>query len=317
MTGSAQANTGAISGQQPALAMRMHGGAESERRWPRKFEGPRGADVIWAAAFLVPYIALLLGFVLYPICFGFWLGGQAQNFEDLFDNPLFWTTVFNTFLLAGVGVNTMLILAFLLSGFFILPGRWIKALLVLFMLPWALPALPAFLSIHWMFIGYGGFLNSALEMLFGVEGPIWFNSYPLAMGLNVLAYMWKWMPFWTLVFLAGRLAIPQDIYDAAAVDGASGISRFTFITFPLLANLYLVSTLLASLWAVADFVTTYFVSSGAPALQTEVLATFTFRMMFDYGYVELGLAAGLILLPLTIPMAVLLIRRLQTTEMQL
>ena len=160
-------------------------------------------------------------------------------------------------------------------------------------------------------------MNSALETIFGVEGPIWFNSYALAMGANILSYIWKWMPFWTLVFLAGRLAIPQDIYEAAAVDGASGLRRFTFITFPMLANLYLVCTLLATLWSVADFVTTYFVSSGAPALMTEVLATFSFRMMFDYGYVELGLAAGLIVLPVTIPLTILLIRRLQTTEMQL
>ncbi len=279
--------------------------------------GPRGSDVSWAVAFLIPYVGVLLAFVLYPICFGLWLGSQAEGYEDLFDNPLFWTTVFNTFLLVGVGVNVMLFLAFLLSGFFILPGRWIKALLVLYMLPWALPALPAFLSLHWMFIGYGGFMNSALETIFGVEGPIWFNSYALAMGANVLSYIWKNMPFWTLVFLAGRLAIPQDIYEAAAVDGATGLRRFTFITFPLLANLYLVCTLLATLWSVADFVTTYFVSSGAPALMTEVLATFAFRMMFDYGYVELGLAAGLIVLPVTIPLTILLIRRLQTTEMQL
>jgi multiple sugar transport system permease protein len=306
-----------MSGAQQALAMRAHRRAASVRLPPWTFSGPRGSDVAWAVAFLVPYIGILLGFALYPICFGLWLGSQAQGYADLFDNPLFWTTVFNTFMLAGVGVNVMLFLAFLLSGFFILPGRWIKALLVVFMLPWALPALPAFLSMHWMFIGYGGFLNSALETIFGVQGPIWFNSYEWAMGLNVLAYVWKWMPFWTLVFLAGRLAIPQDIYDAAAVDGASGLSRFTFITFPLLSNLYLVSALLATLWAVADFVTAYFVSSGAPALETEVLATFTFRMMFDYGYVKLGLAAGLIVLPLTVPLTILLIRRMQTAEVQL
>lgn len=306
-----------MSGAEQAIRLRVGRIGVFAWRPPWRFEGPRGSDVTWAIAFLIPYAGVLVAFVLYPLCFGFWLGSRAEGYEELFDNPLFWRTLFNTFLLAGVGVNVMLFAAFLLSGFFILPGRWIKALLVLFMLPWALPALPAFLSMHWMFIGYGGFLNSALETIFGVEGPIWFNSYELAMGLNVLAYVWKWMPFWTLVFLAGRLAIPQDIHDAASVDGASGISRFAFVTFPLLANLYLVSTLLATLWAVGDFVTAYFVSSGAPALETEVLATFTFRMMFDYGYVELGLAAGLIILPLTIPLTILLIRRLQTTEIQL
>jgi multiple sugar transport system permease protein len=170
---------------------------------------------------------------------------------------------------------------------------------------------------HWMLIGYGGFLNSVLEVLFDIDGPIWFNSYPLAMGANILAYIWKWMPFWTLVFLAGRMAIPEDIYEAAAVDGATGIRRFTFVTFPLLANLYLICTLLSVLWTVGDFTTAYFVSSGAPALQTEVLATYAFRTAFDRGYPEIAVAAVMSTLPALIPIAILLMRRMQATEVQL
>ena len=305
-----------MSGTQQVIG--LHRPAAIGRTWRPPWQGgPRGSDFSWAVAFLVPYVAVFLAFVLYPIAFGLWLGGKPKSYAELFDNPEYLTTVVNTLLLVGVGVNVKLFLAFLLSGFFILPGRWIKGLLVLYMLPWALPALPAFLSLHWMLIGYGGFLNSALETLFGIDGPIWFNSYGLAMGANILAYIWKWMPFWTLVFLAGRMAIPRDIYEAAAVDGATGLRRFTFVTFPLLANLYLVSTLLSTLWTVGDFTTAYFVSSGAPALMTEVLATYSFRMTFDYGYVDLGLAAALSALPVLIPVTILLIRRLQATEVQL
>jgi len=305
-----------MSGTQQVIG--LHRPAAIGRIWRPPWQGgPRGSDFSWAVAFLVPYVAVFLAFVLYPIAFGLWLGGKPKSYAELFDNPEYLTTVVNTLLLVGVGVNVKLFLAFLLSGFFILPGRWIKGLLVLYMLPWALPALPAFLSLHWMLIGYGGFLNSALETLFGIDGPIWFNSYGLAMGANILAYIWKWMPFWTLVFLAGRMAIPRDIYEAAAVDGATGLRRFTFVTFPLLANLYLVSTLLSTLWTVGDFTTAYFVSSGAPALMTEVLATYSFRMTFDYGYVDLGLAAALSALPVLIPVTILLIRRLQATEVQL
>ena len=243
-------------------------------------------------------------FVVYPVVYGLWLGSDPALYADLFADPRYLTTVVNTLLLVGVGVNVKMFLAFLLSGFFMQRSRWIKALLVLYMLPWALPALPAFLS-HALdaVIGYGGFLNSALEALFGIDGPIWFNSYALAMGANILAYIWKWMPFWTLVFLAGRMAIPQDIYEAAAVDGATGIRRFTFVTFPLLANLYLICTLLSTLWTIGDFTTAYFVSSGAPALQTEVLATYGFRVAFDYGYPELGVAAVMSALPVLIPIA--------------
>lgn len=279
--------------------------------------GPRGSDVSWAIAFLIPYVAVFLAFVVYPVGFGLWLGRKPEFYAELFGNPHYLTTVVNTLLLVGIGVNLKMFLALLLSGFFMRRSRWIKGLLVLYMLPWALPALPAFLSLHWMLIGYGGFLNSALETLFGIDGPIWFNSYGLAMGANILAYIWKWMPFWTLVFLAGRMAIPQDIHDAAAVDGATGVSGFVFVTFPLLANLYLVSTLLSTLWTVGDFTTAYFVSSGAPALMTEVLATFSFRVTFDHGYPELGLAAVLSALPVLIPVTLLLMRRLQAMEVQL
>jgi multiple sugar transport system permease protein len=84
-----------------------------------------------------------------------------------------------------------------------------------------------------------------------------------------------------------------------------------------LANLYLVSTLLSTLWTVGDFTTAYFVSSGAPALQTATLATFGFRMAFDQGYPRLGVAAVMATLPLLIPITILLMRRLQATEVQL
>jgi multiple sugar transport system permease protein len=288
------------------------------RPWrPPWHGGLHGSDVAWTIAFCLPYVAIFLAFVVYPVAYGLWLGSKPELYAELLANPHYPTTVINTLLLVGIGVNVKMFLAFLLSGFFIRRSRWIKALLVLYMLPWALPALPAFLSLHWMLIGYGGFLNSALETLFNIDGPIWFNSYWLAMGANILAYVWKWMPFWTLVFLAGRMAIPQDVYEAAAVDGATGIRRFTFVTFPLLANLYLICTLLSTLWTVGDFTTAYFVSSGAPALSTEVLATFGFRVAFDHGYPELGVAAVMSALPVLIPITILLMRRLQATEVQL
>jgi len=306
-----------MSGTQQALELGRPV-AISRAMWRPPWRGGlRGSEYAWAVAFFLPYVAVFLAFVVYPIGYGLWLGSDIALYQQLFDDPRYLNTVVNTLLLAGVGVNLKMFLAFLLSGFFIRKGRWIKALLVVYMLPWALPALTAYISMHWMFIGYGGLLNSALEVLFDVDGPIWFNSYWLAMGVNILGYIWKWMPFWTLVFLAGRLAIPQDIYEAAAVDGASGLRRFAFVTFPLLANLYLVCVLLSTLWTVGDFMAPYLVSSGAPALQTMVLATYGYRMAFDFGYPHLGIAAAISALPVLIPITLLLMRRLQATEMQL
>lgn len=277
---------------------------------------PDRAETLWAVAFLAPYGAVFAAFVAYPIGFSLWLGADLNAFRELLAYPRYPAAVVNTLLLAGIGVNLKMLLAFLLSGLFVHRSRGARILLALFMLPWALPALPAYLSMHWMFIGYGGFLNSALEHL-GVDGPVWFNSYALAIGVNVLAYIWKWLPFWTLVFLAGRLAIPREILEAAALDGATGLRGLVWVTFPLLANLYLVCTLLSALWTVGDFTTAYYVSNGAPALSTDVVATFAFRTAFDHGHPALGLAAVLAMLPVTVPLALILMRRLQVTGVRL
>ena len=82
----------------------------------------------------------------------------------------------NTLLFLALGVNVKLFLALLLSGFFMRPGWWTKALLMIFVLPWAVPQLPTFISIHWMLNGEWGLLNNALYILFGVEGPSWLND---------------------------------------------------------------------------------------------------------------------------------------------
>ncbi len=89
------------------------------------------------------------------------------------------------------------------------------------------------------------------------------------------------MPFWTVILLAGRMAIPPEIYDAAKVDGATGLRRFVHVSFPLLANLYLVCTLLSTIFTLGDFNTVTFVTGGGPANSTHVLATLGIRDAFD------------------------------------
>jgi multiple sugar transport system permease protein len=125
------------------------------------------------------------------------------------------------------------------------------------------------------------------------------------------------MPFWTLIFLAARMTIPRNIYDAAEVDGATGTRRFVHVTFPLLANLYLLCTLLSTLWTLGDFTTVYLVSGGGPSGTTEVLATLGFHYAFDFGNPALGVAAVLSALPVLIPIVIVLMRKLQTSTVQL
>src|SRR5262249_57884288 len=104
---------------------------------------------------------------------------------------------------------------------------------------------------------------------------------------------------------------------AAGVHGAAGVMRSTDVIFPLLANLYLICALLSTLFPLGDFNSVYFVSGGGPALSTHVLATLGIRDAFEIARPELGVAVVMSALPLMIPLVILLMRKLHTTEVQL
>jgi multiple sugar transport system permease protein len=282
---------------------------------PRRHRHLHGSDFIWAIAFVLPYVAVFFVFVVYPFGYALWMAGKPSLYAELIADPSYLRTVVNTLLFVGLGVNVKMFLALLLSGFFLRPRRWIRPLLAVFILPWAIAAAQACVSFHWMLQGEG-LVNGVLSELFGTNGPIWFNDRWLALGSNIVVYIWKWMPFWTIIFLAARMKIPRDIYDSAEVDGATGTRRFVHVTFPLLANLYLLCTLLSTLWTVGDFTTVYLVSGGGPAGLTHVLATLGFHYAFDTARPALGVAAALSALPVLIPIAIVLMRRLKTSEVE-
>ncbi len=254
-------------------------------------------------------MALFLVFVAYPVVYGLWLGHNPSLYAELFEDPIYQRTLVNTVLYLAIGVNLKMFGALLLSGFFMRRGWWVKGLLLIYVLPWAVPALPTFISIHWMLNrpNNGACSTTMLWALFGVDGPGWVEtSRWLALGSVIASHIWKWMPFWTVILLAGRMAISQELYEAADVDGATGLRRFVHVTFPLLANLYLVCTLLSTIFTLGDFNSVYFVSGGGPALSTHVLATLGIRDAFDIARPELGVAAVMSALPLVIPLVILL-----------
>src|ERR671922_535850 len=279
--------------------------------------GLQGSEFTWAVAFIVPYIGVFLAFVVYPALYGLWMGSNPSLYTEVFSDPIYLNTVVNTLIFLAFGVNVKLFLALLLSGFFMRPGWWMKVLLLIFVLPWAVPQISTFISIHWMLNGEWGFFNNVLYKVFHIEGPHWLNERWTALGSVIVSHIWKWTPFWTLILLAGRMAIPLDIRDTAKVDGATGLRGFVHITFPLLANLYLICTLLSTIFLLGDFNAVYFVSGGGPANTTQVLATLGIRNAFEIAQPRLGVAAVMSALPMVIPLVIVLMRKLRTSEVQL
>jgi multiple sugar transport system permease protein len=279
--------------------------------------GLMGSDYLWALAFITPYIGVFLAFVIYPVSYGLWLGSSPASYRALFADPVYPEAVVNTLIYLAIGVNLKLFLALLLSGFFMRKGWWIKTLLLVFILPWAVPGIPSFISIHWMLNGQWGLINNTIWDLFQIDGPPWLDQSTLALGSVIYAYIWKWLPFWTIIFLAGRMAIPRELYEAAEVDGASKLDRFTNVTWPLMASLYVVCTLLSTIWSLGDFNSVHFISGGGPALSTHVLATLGIRDAFELGDPRMGMACVISALPLLIPLVIVLMRKLSKGEVQL
>src|SRR5215470_17997118 len=123
-----------------------------ETRSPRR-GNLRRADVIWGLAFVAPYAAVFLAFIVYPFGYALWLASDPSLYPELIADPLYLPTLVNTLLFVGLGVNVKMFLALLLSGFFLRPQWWIRVLLVIFMLPWLIAAAQVGISFHWMLIG--------------------------------------------------------------------------------------------------------------------------------------------------------------------
>jgi len=258
---------------------------------------------------VVPYLLVFVVFVLYPVGYGLWLARHPDSYVKLAEDPIFFRTAINTIVFLVVAINLKMAVALGLSGFFVQSRWWIKILSALFILPWAVPSIPTILSVRFMLNPEWGVINSTIFRLTALDGPNWLNDPTLAMTFSMLMHIWKSLPFWTLILLAGRLAIPSEQYEAASVDGATRLQKFRFITWPAMRSLYLTSTILSMIWTLGDFNSVYLLTGGGPADLTHVLATLGIRYL-RLDQVDLAMASVVVALPLVLPLVYFMMKRL-------
>jgi len=264
---------------------------------------------LWGALLLAPYVVIFIVFVVYPVGYGLWLARHPQSYVQLANDPVFAEAIFNTLVFLIVAINLKMIAALLLSGFFVTARPWIKWLSVLFILPWAVPSIPTILSIRFMLNPEWGLINSLIFRFTGADGPNWLNDPWLALSIAMLVHIWKSLPFWTLILVAGRLAIPAEHYEAASVDGATTWQKFKYITWPSMRTLYLTCTILSMIWTLGDFNSVYLLTGGGPADLTHVLATLGIRYL-RLDQVDLSMAAIVVALPAVLPLVYFMMKRL-------
>src|SRR5437016_9891646 len=264
---------------------------------------------VWGIVLLTPYLLVFLAFVVYPVGYGLWLARQPSSYVTLYHAPIFARAAVNTLIFLVIGINIKMLIALFLSGFFVVQRAWIKWLSVLFILPWAVPSIPTILSVRFMLNPEWGVINTLIFKLTGGDGPNWLNNPTLALGFSMLMHVWKSLPFWTLILIAGRLAIPAEQYEAASVDGATNWQKFRFITWPSMRSLYLTSSILSMIWTLGDFNSVYLLTGGGPADLTHVLATLGIRYL-RLDQVDLAMASIVVALPLVLPLVYFMMKRL-------
>jgi len=258
---------------------------------------------------VLPYVLVFLVFVVYPVGYGLWLARHPGSYEKLIEDPIFFRSLVNTLIFLIVAINVKMVIAMVLSGFFVTERWWIKILSLIFILPWALPSIPTILSVRFMLNPEWGVINSLIFKLTGADGPNWLNNPTLALGFAMLMHVWKSLPFWTLILIAGRLAIPSEQYEAASVDGATNWQKFRFITWPAMRTLYVTSLILSMIWTLGDFNSVYLLTGGGPADLTHVLATLGIRYL-RLDQVDLSMASIVVAMPLVLPLVYFMMKRL-------
>jgi multiple sugar transport system permease protein len=264
---------------------------------------------VWGVILLAPYVVLFFVFVLYPVLYGLWLARHPESYVALVNDPIFGSSVVNTLVFLIVAINIKMMIALALSGFFVTARPWIKVLSVLFILPWAVPSIPTILSIRFMLNPEWGVINQVIFKLTGEDGPNWLNDRWLALSMAMTVHVWKSLPFWTMIMIAGRLAIAKELYEAASVDGASTWQQFRFITWPSMRTLYLTSTILSMIWTLGDFNSVYLLTGGGPADLTHILATLGIRYL-RLDQVDLAMATIVCAMPLVLPLVYFMMKRL-------
>lgn len=242
-----------------------------------------------------------------------------NNFIAIVQDPVFQTSLVNTFIFTLISQLLVLVLATILALALIknFPGRPIVRFLIL--LPWAAPIVLGTLGWKWIFDSSFSALNWVL-LATGVLGPndwiYWLGGGgpALAMAAIITVHVWRMLPFATVILLAGLTSIPQDILDAATVDGAGFLRRLFEITLPLMLPIVVVAVLFGVVFTFTDMSVVYLLTNGGPYNSTHVLASLAFQQGILGGDLGRGAAIAIFLLPLLVIVAVVMLRVARRTE---
>jgi multiple sugar transport system permease protein len=273
--------------------------------------------------FVLPLVVLVLLLIAYPLGSAVYLSLTEKyvgypprfvglkNYVELTGDPVFRKVIWNSAVFTVASVTVKLLIGLLMALSLhqaLFARRLVRGILLL---PWVVPTVITALAWHWMFDALRGFINVSLETLGLIGEPIaWLGQPATAMMAVVVVNIWRGFPFFGVSLLAGLQAIPADLYEAAAVDGASATQRFRHVTLPGLRPVIFVTALISTIFTLNDFNIVYVMTRGGPGIATHILATYTYEVGFQALRWGRAVAVSMYLMPLVVVLIVVLARRL-------
>ena len=229
---------------------------------------------------------------------GKWIG--LANFRQELHDPIFRGALWHTFLFTVISQAVVIVVAGLLAHALVRPfrGRWLLRFLIL--LPWAAPVALTAIGFLWFYDPQASIFTwflTHLHLASKTNPPNWLGTPHAAMSSIITVQAWRTIPFATVIFLAGISSIPQEVDDAAAMDAATGLKKFWYVTLPLQLPIAVVAVLFGIVFTATDMVVPYILTNGGPFNSTQVLTTWAFQTGINAGNVGEGAAIALFMLP--------------------
>lgn len=240
-----------------------------------------------------------------------------RNFIQVAHDGIFQQTLVNTFIFTF----SSLILGLILGKFGALlllrpfPGRRIVRALII--LPWAVPVALVAVAWEWMFDSIYSVINwtaVALGLISRAQAPNWLGEPHLAMLCIIIVQAWRFFPFAIVIFLAGMTAVPQDVLDAATVDGAGFWRRNYQIIIPMIAPIVTIGLIFGVVLTFTDLSVVYLLTNGGPVNATQVLGNLGFLVGITDGDVAHGAAISLYMFPVLLVLVILMLRFIRRQE---
>jgi len=265
----------------------------------------------------LPLILLIAILIIYPAFYSLQLATLNKsmerfvglgNFEFLFKRETFWKVVYQSCLFAVTAVIFKALIGFIVAHFVHnIPAKGQRKWRGMLLVPWVIP--PAMSTLAWLWLfdpSYSAF-NYVLGT-FGVGRIPWTGEAGWARFSVILVNIWYGAPFFMIMYLAALKSVPDQLYEAAEIDGASWWQRIWYITLPMMRNIIAITTLFSLIVTFANFDIVRVLTAGGPLDSTHLFATWAFRIGIEGGDIPLGASVSLFMIPILAVAAVFILR---------